>query len=131
MRVSNSGRNKDTLPALLFVSVFITFLPALRNDYVDYDDPLYVTENPHVLQGITWSGLKWAFTSSEAANWHPITWLSHMLDCQLFGLQAWGHHLMSVLIHASSAVLLFVFLRNTTHATARSFFVAAFFGLHP
>ena len=104
------------LGILLFASVVCTFLPAIQNEFVGYDDPLYVTGNSHVQEGLSWETLKWAFSSGEAANWHPITWLSHMLDYELFGLQAWGHHLTSLIFHALSTVLLFV---------------ALFFGLHP
>ena len=76
-----------------------------------YDDPDYVTENGHVQAGLTWKGLQWAFRSTEAANWHPLTRLSHMLDCELFGLAPWGHHLTSILLHALNATLLFMVLR--------------------
>ncbi|HVM49872.1 MAG TPA: tetratricopeptide repeat protein [Candidatus Acidoferrum sp.] len=116
---------------LLFLAVLGAFLPALRNGFVGYDDPDYVTENDHVRAGLTWEGVEWAFRSTEAANWLPLTRLSHELDCQLFGLAAWGHHLTSILLHALNATLLFVVLRRMTGATWRSFAVALLFGLHP
>ena len=119
------------LGILLFASVVWTFLPAIQNEFVGYDDPLYVTGNSHVQEGLSWENLKWAFSSGEAANWHPITWLSHMLDYELFGLQAWGHHLTSLILHALSTVLLFVVLKRMSGALWRSFIVALFFGLHP
>jgi tetratricopeptide (TPR) repeat protein len=115
------------LPAL----VIAVFWPAVQNGFVSFDDPDYVTENPHVQAGLTWDGIKWAFGSSAAANWHPMTWISHMLDCQLFGLEPWGHHLTSVLLHAVNTLLVFLFLKRMTGAVWRSFFVAALFGLHP
>src|SRR5258707_1371073 len=73
------------LCGLLVLSVLVVFTPSLRNDFVNYDDPDYVTENDHVQKGLSWEGVRWAFSSTEASNWHPLTWLSHMADCQLFG----------------------------------------------
>jgi Flp pilus assembly protein TadD len=107
------------------------FLPAVDNHFVGYDDPLYVTANAVVQRGFTWDGTVWAFSNTEAANWHPLTWLSHLLDCQLYGLNPAGHHLTSLLLHALNILLAFVVLRRMTGATWRSFFVAALFGLHP
>lgn len=116
----------------LFLLVLWTFCPVLNNGFVNYDDPIYVTANLHVQQGVTWENIKWAFhPTQETANWHPITWLSHMLDCQCFGLNPAGHHLTSVLLHAVNTVILFLVLRTMTRTFWRSFFVAALFGLHP
>ena len=125
------GRRRVLLAGLLFILVAGIFLPAVTHDFITYDDPAYVTENPHVAAGLTWDGTRWAFRSTEASNWHPLTWLSHMADCQLFGLHPWGHHLTSVLLHATNAVLLFGFLQTMTGAPWRSLFVAALFGIHP
>jgi tetratricopeptide (TPR) repeat protein len=119
------------LGALLFLVVGGLFLPAVTHDFISYDDPAYVTENARVKAGLTFDNLKWAFRSTEASNWHPLTWISHMADCQLFGLHAWGHHLTSILLHALNAVLLFAALRRMTGAVWRSLFVAALFGVHP
>jgi Flp pilus assembly protein TadD len=119
------------LSTLLLLVVLGAFLPALRNGFVDYDDNLYITENSHIQSGLTWESIRWAFRSTDAANWHPLTWLSHILDCQLFGLRPWGHHLTNVLFHAANTMLLFVILRKMTGAVWRSLFVAALFGLHP
>ncbi len=91
---------------------------------------IYVTANAHV-RGLTWESVKWAFRTGCAGNWHPVTWLSHMLDCQLFGLKPWGHHLTNVLLHALNAVLVFALLQQMTGATWRSLLVAALFALHP
>ena len=99
---------------LLGIVVFWTFFPAINNNFVNYDDIAYVTENIHVQPGLTWEGIQWAFRSSTAGNWHPLTWLSHMLDCQLYGLHPWGHHLTSVLLHTANTLLLFVILRSMT-----------------
>ncbi|MFT3830624.1 MAG: tetratricopeptide repeat protein [Opitutaceae bacterium] len=119
------------LGALLFCVAFGAFLPALRNDFVTYDDPAYVIENPHVSTGLSWANFRWAWTSFEHSNWHPLTWLSHQLDCALFGLAPWGHHLTNILLHAASALLLFVVLQRATARLWRSLVVAALFSLHP
>lgn len=90
------------------------FWPVIHNDFIIYDDAAYVTENPRVLAGLTWRQAGWAFRTSCAGNWHPLTVLSHMLDVQLFGLNPAGHHLTSLLLHAANAVLLFLVLRRAT-----------------
>jgi hypothetical protein len=115
---------------LLLIVVF-TFLPVCNNGFIFYDDPAYVTGNPHVQAGLTWENIKWAMSSTVGGNWHPLTWLSHMLDCQWFGLNPRGHHLTSLLIHAVNTILVFLVLEGMTGALGRSFFVAAMFGLHP
>ena len=117
--------------AVLLIAVTLTFFPAIHNGFVDFDDPLYILENPHVQSGLDWRDIRWAFTTGRGANWHPITWLSHSLDCELFKLRPWGHHLTSVILHVANSILLFVFLRKTTGAFGRSFVVAALFGVHP
>jgi protein O-mannosyl-transferase len=100
-------------------------------DFVDYDDPTYVTQEPNIAGGLTWRGVVWAFTGSHSGNWHPVTTLSHMLDVQLFGMNAGAHHGMSVGLHAAAVVFLFLVLRQMTGATWRSAFVAAVFAIHP
>ena len=119
------------LGALLFLLTLAIYLPALRYDFITYDDPGYVIHEPHVNTGLSWENFRWAWTSFEHANWHPLTWLSHQLDCQLFGLAPWGHHLTSALLHALNTLLLFAFLRHATGFLWRSLAVAALFGLHP
>lgn len=99
--------------------------------FVDWDDGEYVYENAKVLAGLGADGISWAFTTRHAANWHPLTWISHMADVELFGLDAGWHHLVSVLLHAVNAVLLFLVLRAATGATWRSAFAAALFAVHP
>src|SRR5436305_2189825 len=116
--------------ALSFITVAI-FANVWVNDFVNYDDPDYVTSNPHVQQGLTWAGVKWAFTTGFASNWHPLTWLSHMLDWQLFGERAGAHHLVSVFFHVANTILLFLVLKRITGAHWRSAIVASFFALHP
>jgi tetratricopeptide (TPR) repeat protein len=107
------------------------YWPATRNDFVNFDDPDYVSENLHVTGGLSLANAKWAFCKPEASNWHPLTMLSHALDCQLFGLKPWGHHLTSVLLHALNAGLVFALLCQMTGAAWRSLFAAALFAVHP
>ena len=99
--------------------------------FINFDDPGYVTENPRVKGGLTGENVAWAFSATAMSNWHPLTWLSHMLDVQLFGLDPRGHHLVSVFLHVASTVLLFFLLSEITGAPWRSLFVAALFALHP
>ena len=116
---------------LLVLAALAVYLPVIYSGFLNYDDPLYVTGNGHVQRGLTWAGLVWAFSHFAAANWHPLTWLSHMLDCQLYGLRPTGHHFTNVLFHAANSVVLFLWLRSMTGACWRSAFVAALFALHP
>jgi protein O-mannosyl-transferase len=123
---------KTTLcSVLLFLLAAGAFLPALRNGFVNFDDTVYVYANPHVQGGLSWESMRWAFSNLEAGFWHPLTWLSIMLDCQLFGLRAWGHHLTSLLLHAANTLLLFYLFQRMTGAIWRSAVVAALFALHP
>jgi tetratricopeptide (TPR) repeat protein len=120
-------------PAVLLALVTVVlYWPATHYDFVGYDDPEYVSENPHVQSGLSWAGVKWAFGNTEqAAYWAPLMWLSHMLGCQLFGLQAGGHHLINVLLHAVNTALVFLVFRRLTGAGWRSLLLAALFGWHP
>jgi protein O-mannosyl-transferase len=120
------------LAALLALVTMALYWPALRCGFVNFDDDVYVTENPHVQSGLTWAGVKWAFgNTQQGAYWAPMMWLSHQLACQVFGLNPWGHHLINVLLHAVNTALVFLLFRRLTGATWRSFFVAALFGWHP
>lgn len=119
-------------PALLLLGLTLAFLsPLLQAGFVRYDDPVYVTENLRVQAGLSWENVKWAFSTTYFGFYYPLTWLSHMADTSLFGLQPWGHHLTSLLLHAASALLLFFFLDGGTGDRKRSFFAAALFALHP
>lgn len=125
-------RSRSALFALGLVLVtLLVFLRATHGGFVDYDDADYVTANAQVHAGLTWAGVQWAFTTGHASNWHPLTWLSHMLDAQLYGLAPAGHHLTSVALHAANAGLVFLTLLTLTGATWRSLVVAALFALHP
>jgi tetratricopeptide (TPR) repeat protein len=124
------GRQSGAVLLVVLVT-FAVFAPVLHHAFVEWDDPSYVTENAHVRAGLSASGIAWAFRSTELANWHPLTWLSHMLDVSLFGLAPWGHHLTSLLLHLANTVLLFVALRRLTGSPWRSLVVAALFALHP
>ncbi|HKM86723.1 MAG TPA: tetratricopeptide repeat protein [Terriglobales bacterium] len=116
---------------LLVLATIALYNPVTRDPFLNFDDVVYVTDNPQVRAGLTWNTVVWAFHTSEAANWHPITWLSHALDCQIFGLNPEGPHTVNVLLHAASAVLLFLILQSATGLAWRSLAVAALFALHP
>ncbi|MBK5273445.1 MAG: tetratricopeptide repeat protein [Desulfuromonadales bacterium] len=119
--------------ALLLIATLTVavYWPALHNDFIDFDDDVYVTVNMMVRQGLTLKGFIWAFTTFHAANWHPLTWLSHMLDVELFGLRPIGHHATSLLLHVVNSLLLCTLLYRLTGFLGRSMFVAILFALHP
>jgi protein O-mannosyl-transferase len=120
-------------PLALAGLTLLVFWRVSHHEFLNYDDPDYVTNNPHVKEGLKRDAIRWAFTKlhGEATYWHPITWLSHMLDCDLFGLNPAAHHLINAIIHSLNVILLFALLNNVTGAFWRSLFVAAIFGLHP
>src|ERR1041384_8574265 len=107
-------RLKLIVAGALLAGTFALYLPVLRFDFVDFDDNLYVTENSRVQQGLSVANVGWAFGGSHAAFWHPLAWLSHMLDCQIFGLNPAGHHFTALLLHAANALLLFFVLQRMT-----------------
>jgi Tfp pilus assembly protein PilF len=121
------------LPICLFliITTLAVFWQVKDHEFISYDDNHYVTENPQVQAGLTIKSLKWAFTSIHSANWHPLTWLSHMLDVQLFGLKSGWHHLINLFFHIANTLLLFLVLHRMTKALWQSAFVAALFALHP
>jgi hypothetical protein len=119
------------LGLLLILGTLFIFSAVRSNAFLNYDDDGYVYRNPHVTAGLKWQTVRWAVTTTEAANWHPVTWLSHALDCQLFGLDAGNHHLTSAVIHAFAALLLFLVLWQISGSVGRSFLVAALFACHP
>jgi len=128
--IKNSSRT-CFICALLAILTLAAFWPVLRNGFVNYDDPEYVTENPHVQTGLTTANVRWALTSQHGGNWHPLTSISHMLDVQMFGLQASWHHGVNLLFHSVNAMLLFLLLEGLTGQRWRSACVAALFAVHP
>ena len=128
---TSSTRTTAIICALLAGAVFLVFITAFKHDFVNYDDDQYVYENPQVSRGLTKESATWAFTHRYSNNWHPLTWLSHMADCEMFGLKPGVHHLTNVALHAFNAVLLFLLLRKLTGSQWRATFVAAMFAIHP
>lgn len=115
----------------LSVAVLAVYAPALHYGFLSFDDPLYVSKNVEVSRGLTWTGFLWSLTTSHAASWHPFTWLSHMLDVQIYGMWAGGHHLTNVALHIANTLLLFWLLHRMTGKWRMSAIVAALFALHP
>ncbi len=126
-----SGSSSLLITCLLFFSVVVLYWPVVGFGFIDLDDGLYVTENRHVQAGLSSASMRWAFSNGEALLWHPLTWLSHMLDCQLYGLAPGGHHFTSLLLHATNTLLVFVVLMRMTKAPWPSVIAAGLFGLHP
>src|ERR1051325_5018108 len=104
---------------LLTAVTLATYWPVLNTGFINLDDPLYVKSNPRVLTGLSWRNIAWAFTTGYGSNWHPLTWISHQVDGQLFGLQPQGHHLSGLLFHVANSVLLFCLLEYLTGARWR------------
>src|SRR3954451_133005 len=125
-----SGREL-AVAAALAVLTFALYIPSFSNNFVDYDDHHYVTKNTVVQKGITREGFVWAFTTTKFANWLPVTWLSHELDCELYGLNAGGHHATSAILHGFNAAMLFLALRAMTGRFWAPAVVAALFTVHP
>ncbi|HST30568.1 MAG TPA: tetratricopeptide repeat protein [Chthoniobacterales bacterium] len=115
----------------LIAITWAVFGQTLRDNFVNYDDPPYVSENRQIQAGLNWPNVVWAFTHVHSHNWHPLTTLSHMFDCQIFGLQPGAHHFVNVVLHSASVILLFLLLEQTTASLWRSAFVAAVFAVHP
>jgi protein O-mannosyl-transferase len=124
-------RHTGILCLLLVAGTLAFYNPIGHNQFIEFDDSAYIVANPQVQQGVTWGTVKWAFTTFHAGYWHPLTWLSHAADCQLFHLNPAGHHYVNVLLHAINVVLLFLVLRSATGSTAPSLVVAGLFALHP
>jgi len=129
--VTNSRKRRIFLSLILAVITLGVYNQVARNGFLNVDDNDYLIDNQHVHAGLTLATVKWAFTTHHADNWHPLTWLSHAIDWELFGRNAGGHHYVSVLFHALNAILLFFLLESATGFAWRSFFVAAFFAIHP
>ena len=120
-----------TIYLLLILAILVTYWQVKDFNFVGFDDELYITENSHTQAGLTIEGIVWAFETFRAGNWHPLTWLSHMLDCELYGLNPMGHHWTNLLFHMTNTLLLFFMFQKMTGSMWRSAFVAALFALHP
>ena len=123
--------SKNIFALLIIILVCIAYTPVLHNDFVNFDDDIYVTENFHINDGVTPKNIQWTFTAVYAKNWHPLTWLSHMLDIQIFGMNPFGHHLTNLIFHLFNAFLLFIILKKMSGAYWKSLIVMALFALHP
>jgi tetratricopeptide (TPR) repeat protein len=117
--------------ALLLVLTAFCYYPITHHQFICVDDQQYISDNTHVTTGLSWPNIEWAFRTGYACNWHPLTWISHMADCSLFGLNPGGHHLTNLLLHSANTALLFLLLFRLTKSVWPSAFVAALFGLHP
>jgi protein O-mannosyl-transferase len=129
-----AARNWKTIAisaTLLVLGTLALYAPVVGHPFVNYDDGPYVIFNSHVNSGLSWQNIKWAVTAVAVGNWHPVTWISHALDCQLFGLNATGHHLTSILLHSVNVLLLFLLLCKATGKIGRSWVVSALFAVHP
>lgn len=132
MRNPSARPSRPVLPlVLLSLLTLATLWPVFRSEFVAFDDPQYVLQNEHVNEGLTWSGIGWAITSGYAANWHPLTWVSHMTDVSLFGMNPAGHHATNLVLHTLATLLVFRVFRSLTGSVGRSGWVAAIFAIHP
>ena len=131
--IQKNHRRLVTLYICLFLIVitYVSFSRILQNGFINFDDTEYVVKNPQVTSGLTFEGVKWAFTKFHFYNWHPLTWISHMADYEIYGLNAGGHHLTNLLLHILNTLLLFLVLKWITGSVWQSAFVAALFAVHP
>lgn len=129
---ADSGRRRSIAIGLALIALtLVVFLQVRHFDFVNWDDPVYLTENPNVQAGLSWSNVVWALTTTHTPYWHPLTWLSHMLDVTMFGMDTGWHHVTNLVIHIASTLMLFALLRRMTGADGKSAFVAAIFAVHP
>ena len=126
-----SERRFFVVMMVLIVTTFAVYWPVRNHEFINFDDNVYLTSNPIVKRGLTFKNITWALAARHASNWHPLTWISHMLDVELYGLDPGRHHMTSVLFHILSALMLFILLKRMTGSVWRSGFVAALFALHP
>jgi Flp pilus assembly protein TadD len=131
MARTDTTRRTILVCLLLLASTLVTFWPVIHADFVNYDDDNYVTENSHVTSGLTQQNMVWSVTAFHASNWHPLTWVSHMVDVQLYGMNPVGHHITNLVLHGINTLLLFLLLKAMTGAFWRSACVAALFAVHP
>ena len=119
------------LGVLLAVATFVVYLPVDHHPFVNYDDVVYVVNNPHIQSGLDWDTISWAFTTFYQFNWHPLTWISHAIDVQMFQLEPGGHHVTNMLLQIVNVLLLYWVLMRATGYVGRSAMVAGLFALHP
>jgi protein O-mannosyl-transferase len=131
MRANPKQYTNLILCAALVAVTLAVYWPVRNHKFIDLDDDAYISNNPNVKSGLSWQGVKWAFTTGYAANWHPLTWFSHQFDCQFFGLNPAAHHLMNVLFHIINTVLIFLVFNRMTKSIWQSAFIAGLFALHP
>jgi protein O-mannosyl-transferase len=129
--IAKPGKIDCAAGLFLVILTLAVYFPVRTHPFVNYDDNVYVTENAHVQEGLTWDTVTWALTTYDAGNWHPLTWFSHALDVDQYGLDPAGHHQTSMFLHALNAVLLFWVLMRATGCAGRSLMVAALFAVHP
>ncbi|HUU41680.1 MAG TPA: glycosyltransferase family 39 protein, partial [Desulfatiglandales bacterium] len=126
------SRHSDILVCLLLIILTLSvYLQVKDHEFINFDDDQYVTDNRHVKAGFSFKNITWAFTTTHMGNWHPLTWLSHMLDCQLFGMNPGWHHLTNLFLHIINILLLFIVLKKMTGNLWQSGLVASLFALHP
>ena len=131
METTNKSWMKAILSLIIAVSVFTVYYQVISFDFINFDDPVYVKDNPIIKHGISWQGTKWAFSVVYASNWHPLTWISHMVDVELYSMRPGMHHLTNVFLHMLNSILLFIVIERMTGTLWKSAFVAALFALHP
>lgn len=115
----------------LFCATLGVYIQVLHHEFINYDDPVYILNNPYVQNGLTFFGIKWAFTTAHAANWHPLTWISHMVDVELYGLHSGLHHLTNLIFHLINTILVFFLFKRITNGVWEAWLIAVLFGLHP
>src|SRR4051812_31242388 len=128
---SRGAQSCAAVIVVLIAATVFAFWPLGSNGFVNVDDPQYILQNTHVNSGLSWTGVAWAFQTGYAMNWHPVTWISHMADCSLFGLTPGPHHLVSLILHIANSLLVFLLLLKLTGAFWRSALVSALFAWHP
>ena len=129
---SASRDSRIVISCLVLVAATLAFYnPIIHNQFTGFDDWNYLLKNPQIQSGLTWDTVKWSLTTFHLGIWHPLTWMSHALDCQIFRLNPVGHHYTNVLLHAANAILLFLLLWRATGSVGASLAVAALFALHP
>src|SRR6266705_7092294 len=127
----HTGRQTFLFCLSLILVTAAVYFPVATHRFINFDDPDYVTGNPYVSAGLRPASIRWALTGVFSSNWHPLTWMSHMLDCQVYGQKPGGHHITNVIFHIANTVLVFLLLKLMTSAFWRSAFVAGLFALHP